>query len=154
MFFLKNKSGESKLVDQESFYDNFVKDLKNSKNEVIIESPFITSARMDFFYPFFEELLLRNVQIYIMTRDPVEHEDEYMRNQSTYQILQAVDMGIKVKLIEGYHHRKLAIIDRQVLWEGSLNILSYSHSKEVMRRFHDVNHAKQMISFLNLVKYL
>ena len=31
----------------------------------------------------------------------------------------------------GNHHRKLAILDRKVLWEGSLNILSQTRSREI-----------------------
>ena len=35
------------LYDQNSFYDAFIKDIKHSKTRVIIESPFITTKRIN-----------------------------------------------------------------------------------------------------------
>ena len=32
-------------------------------------------------------------------------------------------------------HQKVAIIDDRICWEGSLNILSFANSRELMRRF-------------------
>jgi ssDNA-binding Zn-finger/Zn-ribbon topoisomerase 1 len=61
-------------------------------------------------------------------------------------------MGIVILPFKGQIHRKLAIIDREILWEGSLNILSQRDSKEVMRRFVGKETAKQMINFLRLDK--
>ena len=43
-------------------------------------------------------------------------------------------VGSQVLLVNGRHHRKLAMIDRKILWEGSLNILSQTYSREFMRR--------------------
>jgi hypothetical protein len=54
----------------------------------------------------------------------------------------------------GGHHRKLAIIDRRLLWEGSLNMLSQNDSCEIMRRIESNSLATQMIHFARLDKYL
>lgn len=150
MFFQKKKDFGSKLFSQKDFYSQFMQDLKNCKKEIIIESPYITASRMELLYPIFKKLLARSVQIYIVTREPVEHDDEYMRDQATNEILYCKDLGINMILLSGYHHRKIAIIDRSLLWEGSLNILSYSNSQEIMRRIESEESAKQMFKFLNL----
>ena len=50
--------------------------------------------------------------------------------------------------------RKLAIIDRQILWEGSLNILSQNDSCEVMRRITSTQHAWQMTRFIGIDKLI
>ena len=78
------------------------------------------------------------------------HGDEYFRHQSTNEILKCKKLGIDVQLKTGFHHRKLAVIDKAILWEGSLNILSYSKSKEIMRRLEGGNHAQEMLEFLKL----
>ena len=54
----------------------------------------------------------------------------------------------------GYIHAKAAIIDREVLWDGSLNILSQRESKEIMRRTVDADIAKQMLDQLGLNRKL
>ena len=68
-----------------------------------------------------------------MTRDPKEHE-ENMEYQSEETISLFERMGVQVLLCIGNHHRKFAILDRKILWEGSLNILSQNKSREIMRR--------------------
>ena len=152
--FFKKKPFKSQLFNEKDFYKNFLKDLAIAKHEVILESPYITSNRMDVLTPIFQALLDKGRKIHIVTRDPVDHEDEYLRHQSTNEILKCVELGINMVLLKGYHHRKLAIIDRQILWEGSLNILSFNNSLEVMRRIEGEYFAIQMFEFLQLGKLI
>jgi phosphatidylserine/phosphatidylglycerophosphate/cardiolipin synthase-like enzyme len=143
----------SKLYDEKSFYETFLRDLEGSKNEVIIESPYITSKRAKMLIPVFSRLLSRGVKIYVMTRDPQEHEDN-MEYQSEEAICQFERMGVQVLLCVGNHHRKLAILDRKILWEGSLNILSQGYSREIMRRIESKKLTMQMFDFLKLYLYI
>ena len=143
----------SSLYDETTFYRAFMRDLEASQNEVIIESPFITSARMKTFWPIFEKLTARGVKVYIMTRDPQEHTKEY-KEQSETEIQIFEDVGIQVLLCTGNHHRKLAILDRNILWEGSLNILSQIHSREFMRRLEGGGFAVDLFNFIGYQKYL
>jgi phosphatidylserine/phosphatidylglycerophosphate/cardiolipin synthase-like enzyme len=127
-------------------------DLASAKREVVIESPFITSKRMNALLPVFSRMCKRGVRIIVNTRDPEDHDGDYY-----YQALDAVatmqDMGITVLYTVG-HHRKLAIIDREVLYEGSLNILSFSDSCEIMRRMASTQEVEAMIKFIGIHKYL
>lgn len=143
----------SQLHDEKTFYQTFLRDLERCQNEVIIESPFIISERMRTFDRLFKKLLKKGVKIYIMTRDPKEHV-EFMEPQSEEAISWCESVGIQVLLCVGNHHRKLAILDRKIRWEGSLNILSQTKSREIMRRIEDANITLQMFSFLNLAKFL
>lgn len=148
MFSLRNNTFKSGLFNEKTFYKRFLKDLSSCSSEVIIESPYITSLRMELFEQVFQRLLHKNIKIKIISREPSEHETEFYRYQATDEILKYSDMGIKFVLLKGFHHRKIAIIDKQILWEGSLNILSYSNSLEVMRRIEGGNYAKEMIRFV------
>jgi len=139
----------SLLYDESTFYQAFMRDLKKCKKEVIIESPFITSSRMETFYPIFKGILDRGIKIHIITRDPSDH-DEIIRYQATNEILFATEMGVNVLLLKGNHHRKLAIIDRKISWEGSLNILSQSNSKEIMRRIESKSMVEELIKFVRI----
>lgn len=137
------------LHDEHTFYQAFIRDLKKCKKEVIIECPFITNARMEKLLPVFQELLDRKVKIHIITRDPAEHE-EFFRDQATNEILMCYELGIKFTLLKGNFHRKLAIIDKAIIWEGSLNILSQGNSREIMRRIESKVMSKQLLSFLQI----
>lgn len=144
---------KTSLHNEKTFFSKFLTDLENSQNEVIIESPFITIARMKTFWPVFRRLLARGVKIYIVTRDPREHTDGY-DDQSEVEIQEFEAVGIQVLLCTGNHHRKLAIIDRNILWEGSLNILSQAKSREFMRRLEDGGFAVDLFNFIGYEKYL
>jgi len=148
-----NSLHKSRLFDEKTFYQAFLSDLKACRSEVYIESPYITSKRAEMFIPIFNNLLARNVKIYVMTRDPKEHE-EGMEYQSEETISYFERMGVQVLLCVGNHHRKLAILDRKILFEGSLNILSQGYSREIMRRIENDELVLEMFNFLKLQKFL
>ena len=98
------------------------------------------------------KLKRRSVKIVINTRDPLEQEG-HMKLEAELSIELLHSAGISI-LFTGGHHRKLAIIDREVLWEGSLNILSQNASCEIMRRTASARIAKDLISFIKLDAFL
>ena len=144
---------ESSLYDENTFYQAFLRDINRCQKEVIIESPYITNQRMKFFRPIFKKLINRGVKVYVMTRDPKEH-DMPLEYQSEAEIRNFESIGVQTLLCLGNHHRKLAILDRKVLWEGSLNILSQARSREVMRRIASEKLALQMFNFIKLKNFL
>lgn len=149
---LKKPFNPSKLYDQRTFYDAFFKDVKTCKHELIIESPFITLWRIEKLLPTLERLKNKGAHIVINTRDPIEHEPEY-RMQAQIAVEKMQSIGIQV-LYTVKHHRKLAVIDRRVTWEGSLNILSHSDSCEIMRRIDSESEAKALLRFIELPKHI
>jgi phosphatidylserine/phosphatidylglycerophosphate/cardiolipin synthase-like enzyme len=140
------------LYDQNTFYKAFERDLLSAQQEVIIESPFITEKRMNVLLPIFIKMRRRNVKVVVNTRNPNEHDGDYY-----YQALNAVsamqDLGIIVLYTSG-HHRKLAIIDRKIVYEGSLNILSFTDSCEIMRKIVSETIAMQLCKFIAIDRYI
>lgn len=159
MFRLRFKSSrsvsslqDSKLFNERTFYPAFMTDLRCCKEQAIIECPFITSRRVNALLPTLQMLRQRGVAIIINTRDPQEH-DLPLRTQAIEAIERLQHLGVNV-LYTGGHHRKLAILDKKILWEGSLNILSQSASCEIMRRIESEVIARQMILFTNLHNFI
>jgi hypothetical protein len=143
----------SKLFNEITFYPAFLKDLAGCRSEAIIESPFITSRRMAQLEPVLRKLKARNVRVAVNTRDPYEHDDQWRRDDAYRSIASLQRMGAHV-LYTGGHHRKLAILDREILYEGSLNILSQNASREVMRRIESSQLAWEMVRFVEIDKFL
>ncbi len=114
----------SHLYDEKTFYSEFIRDLSRCQKEVIIESPYITTNRTQIFYPVFRKLVSKGVKIYVVTKawDDLE---EHLRSQSRIEVRKFETIGVQPLLCIGNHHRKLAILDRKILWEGSLNIRIY-----------------------------
>lgn len=149
---LKRQTGHADLIDSKlfsdgNFYPAFQKDLQKCQHEAIIESPFITQRRLATLLPVLRKLKIKGVKVIVNTRDPLGCDEEYMREDATRAISTLQHMGVQV-LFTGKHHRKLAILDRNVLWEGSLNILSQNDSCEIMRRIESTQLAWQMTRFI------
>jgi phosphatidylserine/phosphatidylglycerophosphate/cardiolipin synthase-like enzyme len=143
---------KSELYDDKTFYPAFLKDLTNCGSELIIECPFITRRRLQYLLPTLKMLKDRKVRIVINTKDP--HELDEDRRDDAYRTVASLQhKGIQVIYAHG-HHRKLAIIDRSILYEGSLNILSQNRSTEIMRRTESVQLAWQMARFVQVDGYL
>ena len=142
----------SKLYYQNTFYKAFLRDLNSCTTEAIIESPYITTKRIDTLLPTLRKLSKRGVRIVINTRNPNEHEGTY-KQQAENAIANLQELNILVLYTAGLH-RKLTILDRIVIWEGSLNILSQNDSCEIMRRTKSKYISKRSIEFTGLNNFI
>jgi len=139
----------SRLYNERNFYRSFKKDLRSAKQQVIIESQFMSETRTKELVPIFKKLKKRGVKVIVYTRNPYQHD--YLLRQQGFIAFKALKKAkVKVKLCKDMRHRKLAVIDKSILWEGSLNILSQSHSKEIMRRSDSSELASDMLRFTGL----
>ena len=118
----------SQLFDETAFYQAFTRDLKRAKREVIIESPYMTTARVRTILPTLQNLIKKGVKVKVNTRFP-EHHDQVLRVQAWIVTKELRNIGVKVRFFSDYHHRKIAVIDGYILWEGSLNILSQNRRR-------------------------
>jgi hypothetical protein len=142
----------SQLYNEQTFYRAFERDLACCRNEAVIESPFLTTRRIQMLLPTLRKMVTRGVRVTINTKPPQEQED-YMCAEAEASIALLQNIGVEI-LFTGGHHRKLAIFDRTVLWEGSLNILSQNDSCEIMRRIESETLSMQMLDFVGTKKFL
>ena len=140
----------SELYNEQTFYQAFIRDVRKARTCVIIESPFITSRRFEALQATIDAALRRGARVVINTRDPDSHEP-VMRAQASQCVSILQEQGAEV-LYTCNLHRKIAIVD-DVLWEGSLNILSQNDSCEIMRRTKSKSAVKQMIRFTKLARW-
>lgn len=142
----------SRLYDQDSFDKQFLRDIKRARKSVVIECPFIRLARINELTPIFAKLRQKRVTVVVNTKPPEEHDYEF-EMQALAAIEKLQDLGVKI-LYTTKHHRKIAIIDREILYEGSLNILSFYDSCEIMRRTESAHEAESLIKFIGLNRYI
>lgn len=103
---------------------------------------------MALLFPILCKLRRRGVRIIVNTK-PLDEHEAFFKDQVVQAIAAMQAIGITVLLTVG-HHRKLAIIDTDILWEGSLNILSQNDSCELMRRIESRVVVKQMVNFIGM----
>lgn len=142
----------SQLYNEQTFYNAFIRDLACCRNEAIIESPFMTMQRVNTLLPNIRNTIAHGAKVIVNTRHPQEH-NQYMCNEAERCIGILQDIGVEI-LFTGGHHRKLAILDRTILWEGSLNVLSQNDSCEIMRRIESKQLVEQTLDFVRLRQFV
>jgi hypothetical protein len=142
---------KSKLYDQNGFYGALINDLNQAENRVVIESPFLTKKRVTSLFPTLKKLTKNNVKVIVNTK-PLDEQSPELYDQAYWSIATLQSIGVLVLFTTG-HHRKLAIIDDDILWEGSLNILSQNDSCELMRRIASIDNVKEMLRFTGASKW-
>jgi phosphatidylserine/phosphatidylglycerophosphate/cardiolipin synthase-like enzyme len=137
------------LFNELTFYPAFGKDLASAKREVIIYSPFVSKYRAETVCGHIAKLTSRNIDVFIFTR-PVEEYERRLQTQVQLVHRRFEEVGAYLYCLHGTIHEKVAIIDREILWEGSLNILSQRESREMMRRSANEALAGQVLRYLRL----
>ena len=133
LFKVRSEEVPSVLYREKNFYSAFFRDLMSAKKRVIIVSPFISIRRLSKLAEVFRALVQRGVEVKIYTRPPDEQTEKFSMNaEEAIRLLRS--MGVDVVEQREIHY-KVAIIDDDIEWEGSLNILSHRDTKEQMRRF-------------------
>ena len=136
----------SDLDDEGSFYPRFIKDIKQARKSVLMESQYLAIRRAVQFASIAAKVSRKGVSIKVFTRYPGHHTPR-IRAEAEEAIGILQNAGIRVFISHDLRHRKIAIIDNTVLYEGSLNILSQSKSREVMRRTISRRLCRQKLAF-------
>lgn len=144
--------GTTSVYDEHGFYGAFSSDLKSATREVVLESPYVTVRRASEISSLISKTTAREVSVSIYTRNP-HHHDGILVDEAIQGIQILKQAGAKIVTCDDMRHRKLAIIDDYILWEGSLNMLSQNGSKEIMRRTVSEEMCDQMKRFLGLKWY-
>ena len=135
-------------MTQDRFYPYFCSDVNNAKERVIIYSPFITQDRLAIMEPSLKSAVERSIRVFVITK---ALGDRGRRELSSYRMLESTmeKWGIIV-IHKRRMHEKLAIIDNSILWIGSLNILSFSSTQEIMERRFSTNVVEDFIKTLRV----
>jgi predicted nucleic acid-binding Zn-ribbon protein len=120
------------VMTHEHFYTFLRSDLAKAKSRLVVYSPFLTQNRLAQFEPQIRSSIERGVRVYVVTKALCERSK---RELSQYRMLETAltNWGVIVVHKQGMHE-KLIFIDRNILWAGSLNPLSYSNTGEHMER--------------------
>lgn len=121
--------GGEAILNQRSFYPHLIGDLNNAKREVIFISGYTSSNRIEKLIPHFRNLLSKGVGIKIFTKPPREQMSRERELEHLHHRLK--EMGIQIYQHYGTHE-KVVVIDGHILYAGSLNVLSFSHSSNEM----------------------
>lgn len=127
-----DKSG-SCFFDQSNFDRALMNDIQSAEKWVVIFSGFSTPKRIAYWSDIFRQKISEGVKIRCVTRSP-KNQGDIDPVAAKEAITQLVKMGVTVDLRHEVHD-KLAFIDEEIFWIGSLNPLSHTgRTEETMLR--------------------
>lgn len=122
------------ICDHVSFGDYFIAEIQQMKTGMTIYSPFFTENRLKQLLPIFKEAVAKGKRIKIVTKTlanrSADKRDDYRRWET-----QLRDIGVTIQY-KNDMHEKLILVDSNIVWIGSLNVLSYTgRTGEIMMRY-------------------
>ena len=133
----------AKTFKEEDFYLALAKDLAKARGLVLIQSPYLALRRITTLRTALVGCIKRRVRVCTFVRNPSQSTADSAKDAETTAEQETMDAA-NVLLSLGVHvtfrphiHEKVAVIDENILWDGSLNIMSQNKSSERMTRFRD-----------------
>ena len=128
-----SENPESESFSDEEFWPIFESDLKRARGQVIIQSAFLAIGRLKQLVEPLQTLNARGITVCIFLQDPNYFDKPQKNTTAAYSFIKAEDFEYGVRILRklGCHvnlgskiHQKFGVIDNEILWDGSLNILS------------------------------
>ncbi|HEY9471868.1 MAG TPA: AAA domain-containing protein [Propionibacteriaceae bacterium] len=133
-----------------TFYPAFQQDILRASQSIIIFSPFVTRRGVGRWSNSLRSALSRRVQVRVVTRPP-EAAAVGASAASGDAVAALRDLGVTVDL-RADMHQKIAILDGQILWHGSLNVLSHRDTHESMLRIVSASACNKVAQFTSIVR--
>ncbi len=131
------------IFDEHSFLPVYRNDIVHAQREVLIVSPFVTKRRVMQMLQYFSAIVGIRVKITVITR-PVEDfsEKNKLALEQIFNLLKNVGINISFK---SNIHQKFAVIDKRLVWYGSVNLLSFGRAKESIMRLESPSIASKLM---------
>lgn len=117
-----DKQDANSIFDMDSYESVYEKDLLEANKEIVISSPGLNHSKVDLFIRLIKKKQEDGIKITVVTLNPEGYPEE--RIEDTKGIVQLLeDNGVNVR-IQDHMHEHYAIIDSEIVWYGSMNLLS------------------------------
>ena len=126
------KQQANAIFDNESYHKVYEKDLQEANKEIIISSPGINQAKVRQLIMCLKGRQEAGVSITVITLSPESYPES--RAEKTKGLIDTLrNVGINVKEKEMMHEH-FAIIDQEIVWYGSMNLLSREKEDDNLMR--------------------
>ena len=134
---------EYEHLDERTFFDRLIQDMKSAHTKIVIFSPFFSPQRFEQIKPMLIERHKSGVEVIVFSSN-VKQDSYYA--QAINELKQG---GIRHQTFSG-RHDKFAIIDTEIVYIGSLNLLSHFGTIEYMLRIKSPRFVESLCKFIDL----
>ncbi len=147
-----DSSNHRAIFTQVDFFPALLMDLSEARQRIVIYSPFMANDRLAALAPHIQAASARGVELFVVTKTLSERAK---REQDQYRHMEQALAQWGAAVIHKLHmHEKLVFVDDSVLWTGSLNVLSFSDTQEIMERRVSRNLVEEYLRTLRLNEML
>ena len=141
----KEKESINSIFDAKTFRDIYENDLSSANNSIIITSPGLNNSQVNKTIRLTEASQYNGVQMTVLTLPAHDYPDD--RIKITEKLISKLkSSGIYVKEVRNLHEH-FAIIDREVVWYGSINLLSRTKEEDNMIRIHNKELSEELLEY-------
>ncbi|MDC0206410.1 AAA domain-containing protein [Nitrospinae bacterium] len=139
------------LHEETGFHKGVRHDLRNANDSVVIFSAFATPGNLSPWLDLFQILLEKNIKIRLVTK-PISEQPKPKtfgpQLKAIFDKCRKAGITIDMRTVT---HEKAVIIDNQIVWHGSLNMLSQKKDRtaELMTRTVSKDFAEQILKLLS-----
>ncbi|MDO5294124.1 MAG: DEAD/DEAH box helicase family protein [bacterium] len=132
MNLVEKKQKANAIFDLESYREVYKKDLSEANQEIVISSPGINQTKVKGIIKQLKERQEAGVKINVITLQPESYPESRIE-KTRHLVDELINAGIKVKLMPRMHEH-YAIIDSEIVWYGSMNLLSSEKEEDNLMR--------------------
>ena len=137
------KQNANAIFGMDTYEKVYERDLLEANKEIIISSPGLNQAKVNSFVKLIKPRQEDGVKITVVTLDPEGYPEEKIEDtKALVQILK--NCGVKVKL-QDYMHEHFAIVDDEIVWYGSMNLLSRAKIDDNLMRVKSKDAAQELL---------
>lgn len=127
---------ENQIFNGSTFYRPYTSDLTKAKHSIVISSPKLYRTEQNSLVTLLKELAQQGIEILITTA---------AENEQT-AFIQSKGLSVKVKPKLSLY---TTIIDKEVVWYGSINTLGYASKDDNMIKVTDIHLANELIEMIH-----
>ena len=140
---IAEKQNANAIFGIDTYEKVYERDLLEANKEVIISSPGLNQAKVNAFVRLIKQRQENGVKITVVTLNPEGYPEEKIEDtKALVQVL--VNCGIKVRL-QDHMHEHFAIIDDEIVWYGSMNLLSRAKVDDNLMRVKSKDAAQELL---------
>jgi superfamily II DNA or RNA helicase len=137
------KQKANAIFDAESYGNAYKTDLSQANFEIAISSPGINSAKVKQLIYIVSNKQAQGVKVSVITNPSAEYPDN--RIEPTKKLIDELrEAGIYVKEVSGIHEH-FAVIDKEIVWYGSMNMLSREKEDDNLMRVNSKEIADELL---------
>jgi superfamily II DNA or RNA helicase len=131
------------IFDKSNFLPVFSNDLMNVSKEIVIISPFVTKRRTVHMLQYMNIALEKKVKVIVVTRPASDFND---KNRSALEEALGLLEKAGIQLVfKPNIHQKFSLLDKRIVWYGSINLLSFGSAEESIMRLNSPNIAYELM---------